>query len=109
MIKAPELRTPQKDWTTMAGRAAVVFEIRKRLTTGRIDMTTLGKQQLMSLLDVLDPNGADEQIGMARTALRAAYPKFVNMDFGQGLMDLTVGLGESLQQICQFGQFHCLT
>ena len=93
MIKAPELRTPQKDWTTMAGRAAVVFEIRKRLTTGRIDMTTLGKQQLMSLLDVLDPNGADEQIGMARTALRAAYPKFVNMDFGQGLMDLTVGLG----------------
>jgi hypothetical protein len=93
MIKAPELRAPPKDWSTMAGRAAVVFEIRKRLTTGRVDLTTLGKQQLLSLLDVLDPNGADEQIATARTALRVAYPKFLNMDFSQGMMDLTVGLG----------------
>lgn len=98
MIKAPEQRLPQNEWGTMAGRSALIFEIRKRLATGRIDLTTLGKRQLMSLLDVVDPTGKDEQIATARQALRVAYPKFLNVEFDQGMMDFTVGLGGVVSQ-----------
>lgn len=98
LLKAPEQRLPKEEWGTMAGRSALIFEIRKRLATGRIDLTTLGKRQLMSLLDVVDPTGKDEQIAMARQALRVAYPKFLNVEFDQGMMDFTVGLGGVVSQ-----------
>jgi hypothetical protein len=92
-IKPPERRLPKSEWAAMAGRTAINFDLRKRLATGRIDLTTIGKRQLLSLIDVLDPDYKDDQLAMARQGLRLAYPKFMNISLDQGMMDFTVGLG----------------
>jgi hypothetical protein len=93
LLKEPQRRLPAKDWAPLSGRMAVNFDIRKRLATGRLDLTEIGQKQLMSLLDVLDPEYKDEQMVMARRALRVSYPQGVAISMEQGLMDLGINLG----------------
>ncbi len=93
LLKEPSKRSPPKDWAALSGRMAVNFDIRKRLATGRLDLTEIGQRQLMSLLDVLDPEYKDEQMVMARRALRVSYPQGVAISMEQGLMDLGINLG----------------
>jgi hypothetical protein len=77
----------------LSGRAAANFDIRKRLATGRIDVTNIGRNQLLSTIDVLDPNYTDTQMMAARRALQISYPSLVSIAMDQGLMDLSIGLG----------------
>ncbi|HYX32373.1 MAG TPA: hypothetical protein VE954_04615 [Oligoflexus sp.] len=93
LMKEPSKRSSPKDWAALSGRMAVNFDIRKRLATGRLDLTEIGQRQLMSLLDVLDPEYKDEQMVMARRALRVSYPQGVAISMEQGLMDLGINLG----------------
>jgi hypothetical protein len=93
LLKEPQKRIPPKDWAPLSGRMAVNFDIRKRLATGRLDLTEIGQRQLMSLLDVLDPEYKDEQMVMARRALRISYPQGVAISMEQGLMDMGINLG----------------
>ncbi|HET9235813.1 MAG TPA: hypothetical protein VFO10_01100 [Oligoflexus sp.] len=93
LLREPQKRLPPKDWAPLSGRMAVNFDIRKRLATGRLDLTEIGQRQLMSLLDVLDPEYKDEQMVMARRALRVAYPQGVAISMEQGLMDMGINLG----------------
>ncbi|WP_141733653.1 hypothetical protein [Oligoflexus tunisiensis] len=93
LLREPSQRLPPKDWAPLSGRMAVNFDIRKRLATGRLDLTEIGQQQLRSLLDVLDPEYKDEQMVMARRALRVSYPQGVAISMEQGLMDMNINLG----------------
>ena len=92
LLKEPG-RRQKGEKAVLSGRMGTSFDIRQRLAAGRIDITAIGKQQLMSLLDVLDPEYKDSQIGMARRGIQVAYPRFVAISMNQGLMDLTIGLG----------------
>jgi len=96
LLKELDRRSPPGDWAPLAGRMAVDFDLRKRLATGRMDFTTIGKKQLLSLLDVLDPDFKDNQIALARNGLRVAYPRAVGVTMDHGLMDLNIKLGGAL-------------
>ncbi|MEI6832683.1 MAG: hypothetical protein WCL28_01720 [bacterium] len=98
LLKAPEQRAPLKDWAAFAGRMAVDFDMRKRLASGRMDFTQIGKKQLLSLLDVVDPELKDNQITLARKGLKIAYPKKVGISMDHGLMDLAIDLDGALSQ-----------
>ena len=98
LLKSPDQRSPQKDWAAFAGRMAVDFDMRKRLASGRMDFTQIGKKQLLSLLDVVDPDLKDSQIALARKGLKIAYPKKVGVSMDHGLMDLTIDLDGALSQ-----------
>ncbi len=98
LLKAPEQRAPLKDWAAFAGRMAVDFDMRKRLASGRMDFTQIGKKQLLSLLDVVDPELKDNQIALARKGLKIAYPKKVGISMDHGLMDLAIDLDGALSQ-----------
>lgn len=98
LLKAPDKRAPAQDWSAFAGRMAVDFDMRKRLASGRMDFTQIGKKQLLSLLDVVDPEFKDNQVGLARKGLRIAYPKKVGVSMDHGLMDVAIDLGGALNQ-----------
>jgi hypothetical protein len=98
LLKAPDRRGPAKDWASFGGRMAVDFDMRKRLASGRMDFTQIGKRQLLSLLDALDPDFKDNQISMARKGLKIAYPKKVGINMDHGLMDLSIDLAGALSQ-----------
>ncbi|MBC7530764.1 MAG: hypothetical protein H7318_04235, partial [Oligoflexus sp.] len=91
LLKEPARRGKVED--ELSGRAATNFDIRKRLATGRIDVTSIGRNQLLSMIDVLDPDYKDTQMMTARRALQVAYPSLVSISMEQGLMDLLIGLG----------------
>lgn len=91
LLKEPARRQARTD--ELSGRAAANFDIRKRLATGRIDVTSIGRNQLLSMIDVLDPGYQDTQMMNARRALQVSYPSLVSISMEQGLMDLLIGLG----------------
>lgn len=87
----------------VSARVAVEFDLNQRLLEGRIDMTEISREQLLQLLDVIDPEHLDEQLAQVRTALRLAYPKSVSLDMGQGLMDMTVAISTLPKPIKVYG------
>ena len=91
LLKEPARRRTSVD--VLSGRAAANFDIRKRLATGRVDVTSIGRNQLLSMIDVLDPDYKDTQMMTARRALQVSYPNLVAIAMEQGLMDLRIGLG----------------
>ncbi|MCX6130327.1 MAG: hypothetical protein NTX25_14845 [Proteobacteria bacterium] len=93
LLKEPHRRTAPSEWAPLGGRIALNFDLRKRLATGRLDLNSIGKPQLLGLLDALDPDYKDEQMTMARRALQVAYPEAVALSMEQGLMDLNIRLG----------------
>ncbi len=93
LLKEPARQEAQRKSEVLTGRLAVNFEVAKRLAVGRVDLTRLGRAQLLSLFDVLDPDFQDEQLASARKALLVAYPQALNLEMQQGLMDMTLELG----------------
>jgi hypothetical protein len=87
----------------VSARIAVEFDLNQRLLEGRIDVTEISRDQLMQLLDVIDPDHRDEQLAQVRTALRLAYPKWVTLDMGQGLMDMVVAISTLPKPIKVYG------
>ncbi len=100
LLKEPARRSANaiKEGAVLSGRMGTSFDMRQRLASGRIDLTAIGQRQLASLLDVLDPQYKDEQIGMARRAIQVSYPKSVTIAMNQGLMDLSIVLGGAISK-----------
>ncbi|MFW7379183.1 MAG: hypothetical protein ACOH5I_10280 [Oligoflexus sp.] len=98
LLLPPEQRAGMRESGVISGRSALVFDIRKRLATGRLDITSIGRQQLLRFIDLIDPNFEDPQLGAARKALYVAYPQKVSIDMDQGMMDLEIQLGGALSQ-----------
>jgi hypothetical protein len=91
------------EYSPMSARIAVEFDFHQRLLEGRIDMIEINRDQLLQLLDVIDPEHRDEQLAQVRTALRLAYPKWVTLDMGQGLMDMAVAISTLPKPIKVYG------
>jgi len=79
-------------YSPISVRTAIDFDVRKRLLQGRIDISEISREQLLQLLEVVDPKHEDEQLAHVRSALQLAYPEGVSVVMKQGLMDLSVEL-----------------
>ena len=79
-------------YAPVSARTAVEFDLNQRLLQGRIDITEISREQLLQLLDIVDPEHRDEQLARVRAALRIAFPRWVSVDMRQGLMDLDVAI-----------------
>lgn len=82
----------------LSARLALDVNLSKSLVEGRVDVTEIGKNQLLSMVDLLDPSGADPLLNKARMALSVGYPTFVGMQMQQGFLDLDVALGGVVTQ-----------
>lgn len=83
---------------TLSARLATVVDLSKALVEGRVDVTEIGKNQLLAMMDLLDPTGADALLNKARLALSVGYPTYVGLQMAQGFLDLEVGLGGVISQ-----------
>jgi hypothetical protein len=81
---------------TISLRTAIELQIPQSMIAGRIDVNEIGSEQILSLIDTLDPKGEDEQLNSARQALRVAYPRAVNIEIKQGLMDMLLSLDSAV-------------
>ena len=74
----------------VSARTALTFDIQQRLMEGRIDITKINRAQLLQMLEIIDPDYQDPQLATVRSALRLAYPQWLQISMQSGLMDLQV-------------------
>ncbi|MDH5545219.1 MAG: hypothetical protein OEZ43_06480 [Gammaproteobacteria bacterium] len=86
----PKSRMKQSERSPVNARTAVLFDFNRRLLEGRINVSDINKQQLLQLIEFIDPNHEDEQLALVRKAVRTAHPEWVSIDMSQGLMNLQV-------------------
>lgn len=96
-------RADQSQAAPLSARLALVVDLAKSLVEGRVDVTEIGRNQLLALIDVLDPSGADPLLNKARLGLGVGYPRFVGLQMQQGYLDLDVGIGGVVDQNIKIG------
>ncbi len=74
----------------VSARTALTFDIQQRLMEGQIDITKINRAQLLQMLEIIDPDYQDPQLATVRSALRLAYPQWLQISMQSGLMDLHV-------------------
>lgn len=74
----------------ISGSSAVVFDLNRSLIEGQVNITEISGNQLIILLNVIDPNYEDPRLAPLRSALNFGYPENVEMKMKYGLMDLKV-------------------
>ena len=77
---------------TISARTGFIFSINKAILDGRIDITQIGSAQMITLINVLDPQFQDDKMNKLRSLLELGYPTAVAMNFNQGYLDLDVAL-----------------
>ncbi len=93
-------KIPEGD-KTISARTGFVFSINKAVLNGRIDVTQIGSAQMLTLVNVLDPQFQDDKMNKLRRLLEAGYPTAVAFNFNQGYLDLDldlVALGVSVHE-----------
>lgn len=80
----------------ISARTALVININRGLMDGRIDVTEIDGKQLITLINLMDPEFKNEKMNKSRKALGIAYPTFVEMAFHGGSMDLGIQLAGAL-------------
>lgn len=90
----PKRLLPQvpEEEKSVSGRAGLVVNLNRATVDGRMDITEIGPSQLITLINVLDPQYEDERMNMSRAALGVGYPSFVEIAFQKGYVDLGVDL-----------------
>ncbi len=76
----------------ISARTALVYEVNSRSLEGKVDVTQIGQSQLLTLINVVDPEYRDDRLNQARSVLAFAYPTSVAAQFSQGAMDLEIAL-----------------
>ncbi len=82
----------------MSGRSGLVVNLNTGNVDGRIDFTELGRHQLATLINTVDPTYENEKMNQARFALSIASPSWIQMSFQKGYMDLGFRIGGSVGQ-----------
>ena len=75
------------------GNIALVVGARDRTIEGRAEITQMGAQHLLDLLDWEDPLHADAAMNRVRSALAWGHPKRVSAVFGNGFANAEIELG----------------
>ncbi|MBU0675613.1 MAG: hypothetical protein KJ950_13305 [Proteobacteria bacterium] len=90
LLKGRESGEKDQVYAPVNARVAVELDVKKRLVEGRIDIQDISREQLLQLLEIIDPQYQNEQLAQVRSALRLAYPQRVSVAMARGLMDLEV-------------------
>lgn len=77
----------------LSGRVGMVYQTSQGTLGGRLDITEIGKEQVLSMIDVLDPHLEDENLNKARDGLAFGYPKGLYLGIDQGILDFDLRLG----------------
>lgn len=85
-----------KDSERFSSRVGISMDINRSLLEGKIDVTEIGKTQLLQMLDILDPKQEDPKINQARSGLRIAHPTYIGLSFQRGLMDMVIKLDSGI-------------
>lgn len=85
-----------KDSTSSAlplnARLGLLLSINKKNLEGRLDFNEIGGPQLMTLINVLDPNFENVKMNKVRSILQVGYPTALSMSFHDGMTDLSMDL-----------------
>jgi hypothetical protein len=76
----------------LSGRSGIVINLNKGSVDGRVDITEIGRTQLLTLINVLDPRYEDDKMNMTRKALGIGFPTLVQMAIQKGYLDLGMDL-----------------
>ncbi|MEM9728472.1 MAG: hypothetical protein AAF997_07800 [Myxococcota bacterium] len=63
------------------------------IVEGKAQIVRVSKDHLYAILDAVDPYHEDEDINRVRLGLKFGYPKYVRVNFDEGLMDTKIDLG----------------
>ncbi len=77
----------------ISSRVALIYDFKKSLLEGRLDVTEIGSSQLLELIRFVDPKKRDEKLNLARSLLRLGYPSYLGLEMAQGFLDLRLDLG----------------
>jgi hypothetical protein len=77
---------------SISGRSGFVLNLNRGVLDGRIDLTELGGEQLVALINTLDPAYEDEKMNKVRGLLQVGYPSSLALAFKDGYMDMDVDL-----------------
>jgi hypothetical protein len=83
---------PQQSQAGIEGRTAIDLDLRTRVLDGRIDISRISSEDLIYLLEFVDPDYRHERMNQLRSALKIAFPERVNLFFKDGGMDMLVKL-----------------
>lgn len=75
------------------GNIALVLGARDRMIEGRAEVTRIGGQHLLDLLDVADPLRTDASMNAVRSALTWGHPKRASATFANGFANAQIELG----------------
>jgi hypothetical protein len=92
------LKGHTSDHQALSGRTGLVFNLTQGTMDGRMDITEIGQRQLLTMINILDPNYVNEQMNRARFALGIAYPSRVEMAFQKGYLDMNVQMKGLISQ-----------
>jgi translocation and assembly module TamB len=72
---------------------AMTFIPTTLIVEGKVQVVRISKDHLYAIIDVLDPYHEDEDMNRVRLGLKFGYPKYVRINFDEGLMDTKIDLG----------------
>lgn len=78
------------DGKRFSSRLGLELDINRALLEGKVDVTEIGRTQLLQVLDALDPSREDAKLNQARTGLAVGSPRYLGLGFQQGLMDMDI-------------------
>ncbi|MGB8328714.1 MAG: hypothetical protein WCE62_01205, partial [Polyangiales bacterium] len=72
---------------------AMTFVPTTLIVEGKVQVVRISKDHLYAIIDALDPYHEDEDLNRVRLGLKLGYPKYVRVNFDEGLMDTKIDLG----------------
>jgi hypothetical protein len=90
---APKRDGNQRSDEVVDANAALRLNPRRLELEGRIDIVTLGKDDLSAMLDAWDPYHSDPSANRTRKALAVGYPKTVRIGFHEGFTEIKLEMG----------------
>jgi len=76
----------------ISARTGFVFSINKAILDGRVDITEIGSAQMITMVNLLDPQFQDDKMNKMRSLLEVGYPTSVALNFNQGYLDIDLEL-----------------
>jgi translocation and assembly module TamB len=90
---ATGLRPGKDSKEVLDANAALVFSPDPLMLEGRMQVTRMGRQHLLAMLDVIDPFHEDPDFNKVRLGLRVGHPKFLRLRMKDGFLDAKIELG----------------
>ena len=82
--------TNLKPGPPLHGRTNLLVDLTKASVVGRADVLEISSNQLLAMLNIVDPEYKDDKINSVRTALAYAHPTYVGLDFNHSYVDVQV-------------------